>query len=55
MRNETIPPTWDNMCKNSVKSATSDASDLAELWFKHMTDTSEDPVTDPFDANSGGW
>ena len=53
MRDETIPPTWDEMCKNSVKSATSDASDLAELWFKHMTVTSEDPVTDPFSDDSG--
>ena len=27
--------------------------DLAELWFKQLTDTSEDPLTDPFAANSG--
>ena len=54
MRDETIPPTWDKMCKNLVKSETSDAFDLAELWFKNLTDTLEDPVTDTFTANSGG-
>ena len=53
-RDETIPPTWDEMCKNSVESATSDAFDLAELWFKQLTDTSEYHVTDPFAADSGG-
>ena len=42
------------MWKNSVESATSDALDLAELWFKQLTDTLEDPVTDTFAANSGG-
>ena len=51
IRYETIPPTWDKMCKNSVDSATINAFDLAELWFKHLTDTSEDPVTDPFAAD----
>ena len=51
MRDETIPPTWDKMFKNSVESVTSGAFDLADLWFKHLTDTSEDPVTDPFAAN----
>ena len=34
MRYETIPPTWDKMCKNSLESATSDVFDLAGLWFK---------------------
>ena len=53
MIDETIPPTRDKMCKKSVESATSDAFDLAELWFKHMTDTPVDPVTDPFAADSG--
>ena len=52
---ETIPPTWDKMCKNSVESATRNVFDLAKLWFKQLTDTSEDLVSDPFDANSGGW
>ena len=42
------------MCKNSVESETSTAFDLAELQFKQLADTSEDPVTDPFAANSGG-
>ena len=54
MRDETIPPTWDEMCKNSVESATSDAFDLAELWFEQLTYTSEDPVTDNLSDNSGG-
>ena len=54
MRDDTIPLTWDDMCKNSVESATSNAFNLAELWFKQLNDTSEDPVTDPFAANSGG-
>ena len=43
------------MCKNSVESETSDAFGLAELWFKQLTGTLEDPVTDPFAANSGGY
>ena len=55
MRDETIPPTWDEMCKNSVESETSDEFDLAELCFKQLTGTSEDPAIDPFAANSGGW
>ena len=54
IRDEKIPPTWDKMCKNSVESATSDTFDLAELYFKQLTDTSEDPATDPFTADSGG-
>ena len=54
IRDETIPPTWYEMCKNSVKSATSNAFDLSELWFKQLTDTSEDPVTNNFADNSGG-
>ena len=54
MRDERIPPTWDEIWKNSVESATSDAFDLEDLWFKQLTDTSEDPVTDPFAADSGG-
>ena len=54
MRDETIPPTWEKMCKNSVESTTSDAFDLADIWFKHLTDTSEDPVTDTFAADSSG-
>ena len=54
MRDETIPPTWDRMCKNSVESATSNAFNLADLWFKYLADTSEDTVTDPFAAYSGG-
>ena len=29
--------------------------DLAEIWFKQLTDTSKDPVTDPFADDSGGW
>ena len=41
------------MFKNSVESATSNAFDLAELWSKQLTDTLEDPITDPFAANSG--
>ena len=53
MINETIPPTWDKMCKTSVESSTSNAFDLAELWFKQLTDTYEDPVTDTFAADSG--
>ena len=53
MRDETIPPTWDDMCTNSVDSATRNAFDLAELWLKQLTDTSEDPVNDPFAADSG--
>ena len=53
MRYETITPTWDKMCRKSVESATSDALDLVELWFKQLTGTLEDPVTDPFAANSG--
>ena len=52
---ETIPPNWDEMCKNSVESATSGAFDLVELWFKQLTDTSEDHVTNPSVADSGGW
>ena len=39
MRDEIIPPTWDKMCKNSVESAISNAFDLEELWFKHLTGT----------------
>ena len=54
MRDEKIHPTWDKMCKKSVNSATSNAFDLSELWFKQLTYTSEDPVTDTFDADSGG-
>ena len=54
MRDETIPPTWDKMCKGSVESETSDAFDLVEMWLNHLTYTSEDPVTDPFSENSGG-
>ena len=54
MRDETIPTTWDKICKNSVESATSNAFDLAEIWFKQLSDTSEDPVTDTFAANAGG-
>ena len=42
------------MCKNSVESVTSDAFDLAELWFEQLTYTSEDLVTDPLSDNSGG-
>ena len=53
MRDETIPPTWDEMCKNSVELATRNAFDLAELWFKNLTDTLEDPVTDSFASESG--
>ena len=53
-RDDTIPPTWDKMCKNEVESATSDGFDLAKLWFKKLTDTSEYPVTYPFAANSCG-
>ena len=41
------------MCKNSLESATSNAFNLVELWFKQLTDTPEDPVTDPFAANAG--
>ena len=54
MRDETIPPTWDEMCKNSVESATSNVFYLAEVWFKQLTDTSEDPATDTFAVNSSG-
>ena len=43
------------MCKHSVESATSDTFDLADLWFKKLTDTSEDPIIDPFAADSGEW
>ena len=53
MRDETIPPTWYKMCKNSVDSETSNTFDLAEIWFKQLTDTLEYPVTDPFADNSG--
>ena len=53
MIDEKIPPTWDKMCKNSVQSATINAFDLKELWFKQLTDTSEDPTNDPFSAYSG--
>ena len=42
------------MCKSSVEIATSNMFNLAELWFKQLTYTSEDPVTDPFAADSGG-
>ena len=44
MIDETIPPTWEKMCKNSVDSETSDVSDLVEPWFKQLTDTSKYPV-----------
>ena len=54
MIDETIPPTWEKMCKNSVDSETSDVSDLVEPWFKQLTDTSKYPVTDPFAADPGG-
>ena len=46
MRDETIPPTLDNMCKSSVESSIRNTFDLAELWFKHLTDILEDPFTD---------
>ena len=43
------------MCKKSVESATNNAFDLTELFcLKNLTDTLEDPVTDPLDADSGG-
>ena len=51
IRYEKIPPTWDKMFTNSVESATINAFYLAELWFKHLTDTSEDPVTDNVSAD----
>ena len=54
MRDETIPPTWSKMGKKSVESSTSNAFNLAELWFKHLTNTLEDLVTDPFAAYAGG-
>ena len=54
MRDEKIPLNWDDMCKNSVDSATSDSFDLEDLWFKNTTDTLGYPVTDPFAENSGG-
>ena len=53
IRDKKIPPTWEKMCKTSVESSTSNAFDLAELWFKQLTDTYEDPVTDTFAADSG--
>ena len=53
MIDETILPTWDKICKNSVESETSNAFNVAELWFKQLTDTSEDPVTCPFADDSG--
>ena len=54
IRDETIAPTWDKMCKKSVESATRDTFDLSVLFSKQLTDTSEDPVTNPVTSNSGG-
>ena len=48
MRDKTIHPTWDDMCKNSIESATRDAFDLADLWSKQLT------VTDTLASDSGG-
>ncbi len=47
-RDSTIPPTWNEMYKNSDKLATNEAFDLAELWFKKLTDNSNNPIIDPF-------
>ncbi len=48
MREQTIPPTWEDMCKNASESATEEAFDLAESWFKQLTEASEDKIQDPF-------
>ena len=48
MREETIPPTWEHMCKNATELATDEAFDLAEIWLKELTQDSEDPIIDPF-------
>ena len=48
MRDETIPPTWEDMCNNATESATGEAFNLAEVWFKELTHTSEDPIDNPF-------
>ncbi len=48
MRDETIPPTWEHMCKNATELATDEAFDLAEIWLKELTNSSEDPIDDPF-------
>ncbi|KAL7461611.1 hypothetical protein ACHAXS_002029 [Conticribra weissflogii] len=48
MRDDTIPPMWNKMYKNSAKLATEEAFDLAKFWFKKLTDDLDNPITDPF-------
>ena len=47
MRNETIPTTWNEICKKSVESATRDTFNLEELWLKQLAGTLKYPFTDP--------
>ena len=48
MRDGTIPPMWNKMYKNSEELATNKMFDLAESWFKKLTEASDDPITDLF-------
>ncbi len=48
MRDETIPPMWEHMCKNATELATDVMFDLAEIWLKERTQDLEDPIDDPF-------
>ena len=48
MSDDTIPPMWNKMYKNSAELATNKAFDLAKSWFKKLSEASDDPITDPF-------
>ena len=47
MRDGTLPPSWQDMCQRSIESANNEAFDLADIWFKGLTE-SEGTIKDPF-------
>ena len=47
MKDGTLPPTWQDMCQQSSESATDEAFDLVDIWFKGLTE-SEGTIKDPF-------
>ena len=52
MRNGSVPPTWEQMCKNSTELATEEVFDLAETWYNDITQMHSEKINDPYQVIS---